>query len=223
MIYIYPIWGEFVLARLKNVFFGALVIVTLMAGAQIYFNPVVGTTEGKGSSADTDFPVVARIKGGMLEVSSVSARRQFTEDLSPAVWGKALPFCKESGGISAVYKITYRVKLEEKWPLVFRDNKLIARVPELEPSLPVAIDTASIKETGTTGCWFMLDLGTQELALQKITGRLEVRALNRKTKDFGRDEARETVIEFLRTWAFSQSDYPEIAPDVEIIVLFPGE
>lgn len=211
------------MARIKNIVFGTLAIVTLIAGAQIYLNPVVGTNEGEGGSADVDFPVVARIKGGMLEVSSVSARRQFIEDLSPAIWGKTLPFCKESGGISAVYKITYRVKLEEKWPLVFSGGKLIARVPELEPSLPVAIDSASIKETGTTGCWFMLDLGAQELALQKITVRLEALALKQKTRDFGRDEARKTVKEFLRTWAFSQSDYPEIAPDVPITILFPGE
>lgn len=211
------------MAKIKNFVFGVLVIGTLFAGAQIYFNPVVGTVAGDGGSADTDFPVVARIEGGMLEVASVSAKRQFFEELKPAIWGSALPFCKESGGISAAYKITYRIELEEKWPMVYQGQTLIAKVPELEPSLPVAIDTSSLKETGTTGCWFMLDLGTQEKALQGISSRLKTLALDEKTKSFAREDARETVKEFLRAWTTSQTDYPELAPEVPIKVLFPGE
>lgn len=184
---------------------------------------MIGTTDGESSAADTDIPVVARIKGGMLEVASVSGTKHFSEQTSPAILGKALPFCKETSGINAAYKITYRIRLKDKWQMRFHDGELIARVPDLVPSLPVAIDTASLAKTGTDGCWFMLDLGTQNKVLKRISRNLKTRAIDPRTKIFAREAARKTVTEFLRTWAFSQKDYPELAPDAPIKILFPGE
>lgn len=211
------------MSRIRNFGFIVLTIVLIGVAFKFYFTPLIGTTEGESNAADLDIPVVARIKGGMLEVASVSGTKHFSEQVSPTVLGKAIPFCKETSGINAAYKITYRLKLMDKWPMRYSDGQLIARVPDLVPSLPVAIDTASLAKTGTDGCWFMLDLGTQNKVLKRISRNLRNRAIDPRTKLFAREEARKTVAEFLRTWTFNQKDYPDLAPDAPIKILFPGE
>jgi hypothetical protein len=177
----------------------------------------------EGRSADVDFPVVLRIKGGMLEVASVSGTRAFPKSTDPQILGHSIPYCREKAVWTAPYKITYRLKLGERWPLRYKNETLFARVPELDPSLPVAIDTEKLVEGPQESCWFALDMGTRDRALKSISPQLSELAKSRKTKDFAREKARQTVVEFLRTWAFNQKEYANLPPDAKIVVIFPGE
>ena len=172
-------------------------------------------------SADVDMPVTVRVRGGMLEVASVKGRRHFGGASDATIFGQALPFCRERAGWNVSYKITYRVKLGERWTLRFHKGRLIARVPELEPALPVAIDTKTLTASGTENCWFMMDLGTRERVLRGISAELEKVANQAATREFARPAARETINEFLRTWAFNQKEYPNIAPDAPVQLMFP--
>lgn len=173
--------------------------------------------------ADTDFPVVLRIKGGMLEVASVSGTRNFPKTSDPQILGQAFPYCRERSSWTAPYKITYRVHVGEVWKLRAVDGRLIARVPELEPALPVAIDTSKTKAGAQESCWFVPDMGTRERAFEQISPVLADLAQSEKTKDFARAAARRTIKEFLRNWAFDQTRYPNLPPDAPITVIFPGE
>ena len=177
----------------------------------------------EGQSSDVDFPVVIRIKGGMLEVASVTGTRHFPKSTDPAILGQAIPYCREKASWAAPYKITYRLKLGERWPLRYHDGTLIARVPDLDPSLPVAFDSAKLRKGAEESCWFIPNQGTRDRALKSISPELEKLAKSQKTKNFARESARKTVTEFLRTWAFNQNAYGDLPPDTKIKVIFPGE
>ncbi len=177
----------------------------------------------EGRSADVDFPVVVRIKGGMLEVASVSGTRSFPKSTDPTFLGQSISYCREKAVWTAPYKITYRLKLEERWPLRYKNGIVFAQVPELDPSIPVAIDTEKLAKGPEESCWFASDMKTREKALKSISPQLRDLANSQKVKHFAKEKARQTVTEFLRTWAFNQKEYPEITPDTKIVVIFPGE
>jgi hypothetical protein len=177
----------------------------------------------EGRSADVDFPVVLRIKGGMLEVAYVSGTRAFPKSEDPVILGQSIPYCREKASWTVPYKITYRIKLGERWPLRYHNGTLFARVPELDPSLPVAINTERLVKGPEESCWFVPDMGTRDRALKSISPQLANIAKSPKTQAFAREEARKTVVEFLRTWAFNQKDYADLPADVRVVVIFPGE
>ncbi|PNP99485.1 hypothetical protein [Sphingobium sp. SA916] len=178
---------------------------------------------GSDRSADIDFPVVIRVRGGLLEVASTTGTKAFSDETDPTILGQRIPWCREKSVWAAKYKITYRMKLGERWTIRASKGQLIARVPELEPSLPVAIDTNSLANTANEKCWFALPMSTKDRVLKRISSDLEKIATSQKAKDFARPHARKTVVEFIRTWAFEQKDYPDLAPDASIKVIFPGE
>ena len=177
----------------------------------------------EGIPADLEGPIVARIKGGMLEVATYSGVRNFPKATDPKVLGRAFPYCRERASWSAPFKITYRMRLQSKWNLRYSHGKIIAQVPEMEPSLPVAFDSERLSKGAQESCWFIPDQGTREQALRSITPKLKSLALNSATKNAARESARKTVREFLRTWALNQRDYPNLPADAPISVLFPGE
>lgn len=177
----------------------------------------------EGHSSNLDFPVVIRVDGGMLEVASVTGQRVFPKATDPAILGKAIPYCREKASWAAPYKITYRLRLGERWPLRYYDGTLIARVPELEPALPVAFDSSQLRKGAEESCWFIPDQGTRDRALRSISPALEAMANDPNTKNFARESARKSVTEFLRAWAFNQTVYGNLPPDTKIKVMFPGE
>ena len=210
---------------IKYFFVGSLVLLvgylSLFGRPPQIFNS--HTVAAEEISADTDMPLVVRFPGGMLEAASILGSRSFIGATDPTVLGQELPFCRERSSWIARYKITYRLRLSEKWPMRFQNGTLFIRVPELEPNLPVAIDTASLVQSGREKCFLMLELGTRERVLRRISADLKIRAESFAAKEMARQSARKTVSEFVRVWAFNQSDHPEVPPDAKIKVLFPGE
>lgn len=215
--------------RIKNLQIFVLVIILLGGLAFVNMESLFPDFFGsknileQNGAADIDFPVVLRTKGGMLEVASVKGQRNFRKSTDPAVLGKSFSYCRERASWTAPYKITYRVRLEKRWNLRYYKGQLIARVPELEPSLPVAIDTARTKPGAQESCWFIPNLGTRDKAFAEISPKLKKLANSASTKNFAREAARETIKEFIRTWAFDQTNYPDLPPDAPIRVIFPGE
>lgn len=207
--------------------FGVIVVLLLLLVVALlgsdYGNLVGSEDAGEASSAEVDFPVVVAVKGGMLEVAQVKGRRSFPKSTDPVVLGKSIPFCREKASWTVPYAITYRLKLEERWTLRYRNGTLFAQVPELEPALPVAIDTTRLEDGAEESCWFVPDLGTRDRALRSIGPDLARVAKEDRTKRFARERARQTVREFLRTWTLNQGDYDRVAPDADIRVIFPGE
>ena len=197
----------------------------LLAVRKSFSGEVVASEDvvAEGISADVDFPVVLGVKGGMLEVAQITGRRSFPKSTDPVILGQAVTFCRERASWTAPYRITYRLRLGNRWTLRYRNGTLFAKVPELEPALPVAFDTIGLQKGAKESCWFAPDMGTRERALRSISPELAKIAKGKKTKDFAREVARRTVVEFLRTWTMKQTDYAAVASDAPIRVIFPGE
>ncbi len=202
-----------------------ILLVSLFAVGKTFSGDFVASEDvgAEGISADVDFPVVVGVKGGMLEVAQVTGRRSFPKSTDPVILGQAVPYCRERASWTAPYRITYRLRLGDQWTLRYRDGKLFAQVPELEPALPVAFDSRGLETGAKESCWFVPDLGTRERAMKSISPELAKIAKNKKTKDFAREAARHTVMQFLRTWTMRQTSYADVAPDAPIRVIFPGE
>lgn len=210
---------------LLAVIFAGIALLALLFAIKKLAPEILGSKEvsEEGGSVDTDFPVVVRMKGGMLEVASITGTRVFNKATDPAFFGQRITYCREKASWRAPYKITYRLKLGDKWPLRYNKGTLIARVPELEPSLPVAFQSSAMRSGPVESCRFIPDQGTRDRALKSISPELEKLAKSKKAKDFARESARKTVTEFLRTWVFNQTAYPDLPPDAQIKVIFPGE
>lgn len=211
--------------RVLVVVIGVIVLFALPFALTRLVPDIFGSNDvlDEGRSADTDFPVVVRIKGGMLEVASITGTRSFPKATDPAFLGQSVSYCREKASWLAPYKITYRLKLGDEWPLRYHNGTLIARVPELEPSLPVAFQSDAMRSGPVESCWFIPDQGTRDRALNSISPELEKLANSKKAKNFARESARKTVTEFLRTWAFHQTSHPNLSPETQIKVIFPGE
>lgn len=204
---------------------GLAAILVLIGVRELYLEGFAGARDvvAEGRSGDLDFPVAVGVKGGMLEVVQVTGTRSIPRSTDPVILGQAVTYCRERASWTVPYKITYRLNLGERWELRYRDGTLYARAPELEPALPVAFNTGQTQKGAEESCWFVPDLGTRERAFKAISPELARIANSKATKDFAREKARQTVIDFLRTWAFNQTEYPDVNPDTKIRVIFPGE
>jgi hypothetical protein len=210
-----------------GVLLAVLVAVSCTALAYKLWPKVFGsrTVLEEEDEADVDFPTVVRVKGGMLEVATVRGRKNFGGATDPTVLGIPIPYCRERAGWNVNYSVTYRIRLRERWPIRYRSvgiGEIYAQVPELEPSLPVAIDTSSLVRSASEKCWFMLPMNTRDRVLKRMSADLRSLAQSDRTKRFAREKARQTVTEFLRTWALNQTD-PRVSPGAKIHVFFPGE
>lgn len=209
----------------------ALLVLTLVVGYLFWASweksipSVVDSKEVAEESipADVDFPVILRVNGGALEVASIAGRKSFPKAVGPTILGKSIRYCREKASWVVPYKITYRVVLGERWKIRFNNGRIIAKVPELSPSLPVAIDTRKTKAGAQSSCWFVPDMETRQKAFEQISPKLEIMAKSQSSKNFARQAARKTIREFLRNWVFTQEAYPNIPPDAPIKVIFPGE
>jgi hypothetical protein len=86
---------------------------------------------------------------------------------------------------------------------VLKDGVITALAPPLTPSLPVAVDTATIeKEVG--GTWLLVPFkGDEDLeALERtITAKLGRKAASDEYKQRALEDSRKTIAEFIETWA----------------------
>ncbi len=105
--------------------------------------------------------------------------------------------------------------------MVRKDGVITALAPPLTPSLPVAIDTATI-EKAVAGTWLLVPFtGDEDLeALERtITAKLARKASSDEYKQRALEESRKTIGEFIRNWA-AQSGHPGVSG---VRVLFEGE
>ena len=213
------------MSKIKNILIIILIVIILAFAAIRFLPPIIGNSPAsdEDESASPDIPIVIRVEGGTIEVASVTGKRHFSGANDPTIMGQRLPFCRETAAWNAEYKITYRIKLGEKWPIKYQGGRLKALVPELEPSLPIAIDTRTLAETGLSKCWLMWNLNTRTRVLKGISADLEKLANQPGTKKFAREAAIETLREFIRTWAFNQKQYLTVSPDAPIDISFQGD
>lgn len=193
-----------------------LVLVLVIVGALAFVLPKMFSTEEELSTGNTDFPVVIRTKGGMLEVATVKYRKSIQLTKIPTIGGARVPFCHETAHADVNAAITYRIPLAEEWTAKVSKGALYVSVPAPQPSLPVAIDTRTLRQS-LDKCWLMFGLDTQQDLVRSTSAVLEKDARSASARQLAMERGgRRTVEEFVRNWMFKQTDYAQLAPDAPI-------
>ena len=173
------------------------------------------------SLAAPDQLEVIRTKGGLLQVSTLRSTETFQATTDHKVFDLfSLGSTTSQIRVPAVYH--YHIELAPEWQVRLRGKTFLVIAPRVQPTLPVAIDTARL-ESFSAGTWSLFTGPSERERLQKsITQTLAFRASKPGYIDFQREAARETVREFVTKWLVSQSRW-NAGKGYAIKVLFSDE
>ncbi len=110
--------------------------------------------------------------------------------------------------VDATYYYTIPLRAEPGWEILIVEGRkqVVVMVPPPTPVIPVAVDTASLKESTASG-WLRWDKNRNLNTLRKEMGeQLEAYALNPARIDEMRDYGRITVTTFTRQWLLNEHD-----------------
>ena len=171
------------------------------------------------SPAIDQFEVI-RTKGGLLAVSTIKAPESFQATSDHTVLGVPVGQTTSQIRVRAVY--SYHVELAPEWKVTLRDKTFIVIAPRVKPTLPVAIDTATL-ERYVSGTWSLFT-GPGELdRLQRsISTSLAAKAALPSYIQFQREAARTTVTEFVTKWLVAQPRW-QPASAYKVQVFFADE
>ncbi len=167
--------------------------------------------------------VVMPTSGGQLEVASVKATEVFERKdprfLDPKVFDKIdLGTTVSRIRVDVAYR--FHIKLEKAWKLEIRDKTCIVRAAAVEPTLPVAFDTATLEKDTRSG-WARFNKAENLDALERsLTQQLAERAP--KYQSVAADTGRAVVARFVTDWLLKEQRWGS-GPDYQVIVVYPGE
>ncbi len=197
---------------------GAALFATSLGG-NVYFlrseHPVPTCTSETDGKTE-----VVRIKGGLLEVSTIKAPEVFERNTPETILGVEIGSTISRIRVPAVYH--YHVELAPEWKVLLKDKTFIVISPAVRPSLPVGIDTAKL-EAEASGRWSLFTGEERKAQLQKsITQTLAAKAITPTYVNFQREAARETLKEFVAKWLITQERWKS-ASSYPIRVFFADE
>jgi hypothetical protein len=164
--------------------------------------------------------VVMRKPGGLLEVSTISTEERFESSTQHMILGVPVGSTVAMIRVPAVFR--YHIPLAKDWDFRLSDGTLLAIAPAVQPSLPVAINTAKI-ESFSAGVWSPF-IGSTALhtLLQSITPTLAQKAATKEMLQLQRESARQTVGEFVQKWVVEQDRWKGTKLPT-VLVLFEDE
>lgn len=166
--------------------------------------------------------LVMRTPGGLLEVSTIHANEHFDQTFTYSLLGIEIGRTVPHIQVPAVYR--YHIELAPEWPVRRLDRVFTVVAPAVKPSLPVAVDLAHMqKDVG--GSWVLVALNADDDldALERqITAKLATKADSAVYLQMQREQARQTVTEFVRKWLMTQGRWHN-ASDLAIQVRFADE
>lgn len=166
-------------------------------------------------------PVVTTLPGGLLEAATMRMVEDFYKSDSRTWWGIYLGETVSHIQVAAIYR--YGVPLADPgWEIATNGPICVVVAPALRPSLPVAIDTATMLERTESG-WARFDkqLNLEELR-RSLSAELENRANDPARMALARDASRRTIGEFVEHWLLSRSQW-EAGVFSAVKVYFPDE
>ncbi len=167
-------------------------------------------------------PTVRGNDGNILEIATATSTESFASRTYYTAFGNEVPGSDVVSKITVPATYRYHIDLNSNWEIVTRDQRMYVVAPIIEPSLPVAIDTARMKKE-VKGSWLRIDEQTDLDALQStLTTELALRSADPETIDQISDEARLSVARFVKAWLLSQEHWRGDGFN-EIIILFDNE
>jgi hypothetical protein len=167
--------------------------------------------------------VVMPTAGGQLEIATVTATEVFERRdpkiLDPKFFDRIdLGTTVSRIRVEVVYR--YHIRLATQWRLEIRGTTCIVRAGAIEPTLPVALDTATMEKYTASG-WARFNKAANLEALeQSLTRQLAERAP--RYRSLAADSGRHVVARFVNDWLLRERGWGG-GPPYKVVVLFPGE
>ncbi|MGE0043865.1 MAG: hypothetical protein AB7H88_17790 [Vicinamibacterales bacterium] len=151
-------------------------------------------------------PVVSTTPGGFLEAARVEMTEDFYRSDLKTWWGIYLGNTVSHIQARAIYR--YGVPLvDPAWRIVTRGPVSEVIAPDLRASLPVAIDTGTMREKTENG-WARFDKDDQLADLRRsMSAELGERAQDSARLALAREAARRTIGEFVGHWLATQGGW----------------
>lgn len=150
-------------------------------------------------------PVVSTLPGGLLETATIRMGEDFYKSDAKTWWGIYLGNTVSHIQVQATYR--YGVPLADAaWTIVTRGPTTVIVAPDLQPSLPVAVDTGTWREKTESG-WARFDKQEQLEALRRsMSADLETRARDADRVALAVEASRRTIGEFVENWLLARGD-----------------
>ena len=159
----------------------------------------------------SDPPVVSTMPGGLLEASTMAMTEDFYKSESKTWWG--IDLGATVSHIQALVTYRYGVPLSDPaWEIVTRGQTCVVVAPTLRPSVPVAIDTGTLREKTSSGGARFDKLANLEALRRSLTTELAERADDPTRLSLVREASRRTIGEFVEQWLVARGG--EWEPDV---------
>ena len=176
--------------------------------------------DGASGSRGGGIPIVMRSPGGLLEIATVTVHERFTRTDTKEFWGLPLGTTVSIVQVPVTYR--FHIEMAREWPIQLQGKTAVVRAGEVQPSLPVAIDTGKMEKYTQNG-WARFNKDDNLAQLEKsITAELGLRARDPATRQLAMDAGRKTVREFVTTWLLKEQGWKQDA-EHRVVVLFPGE
>jgi len=186
----------------------ALALAGLVAGLLWFVWTRPGTPAGRDWTAlwQSEPPVVTTTPGGLLETATVRTSEDFYRSDSRSWWGLYLGTTVSQIQAAVVYR--YGVPLADPgWKIVTRGPIAVVVAPPLRPSLPVAIDTATLQERTASG-WARFDKDVQLEELRRsMSADLAGRAAEQTRVALVVEASRRTIAEFAEQWLVARGEW----------------
>ncbi len=214
-------WGCFAVVAIVAVFVAGSVAVSWML-----LHKISGILPGFREEQITETFLssvleVTGTQGGTLEVSTATSTERFERHKENLIWN-FIPWEPTISEIVVPATYRYHIDLNGKWDISVDEERIIVVAPKIEPSLPVAFDTAGMKKK-TLSSWQSLDKqGNLEELEKAITSRLNLRAASPENIKQVREESRRSVAMFVKNWLLSAEHWQE-GRYTEITVIFEDE
>jgi len=190
---------------------GAIVLALCVGAGLMYAYQKIASfkvwdsTRGGVTSSAPEEILVMRTKGGLLEVSRIQATEvfetRFIHSLLGIPVGETVPRIR----VPVVYR--YHIELAPEWRVVRTGTEFTVIAPPVKPSLPVGVDFGRM-EKDASGTWVLLPFtATDSLddLERELTAKLARKAVLPAYIQLQREDARKTVVEFVRKWLVTQA------------------
>ena len=219
-----------------------LVVVLIFAGLVVFLSFIWLGKRGIDATKDAAVEIVTAFKpdvvvdsfeewremkvkgtdGNILEVATATSTEKFSRKTALAMFGKKLPLGTTVSEITVPATYRYHIDLTGNWFITSDGPRLLVIAPRVQPTLPVAFDTAGVKKKTKSG-WARWDSGENLEALEKsLTSKLNLHAADEESIQKAREEAREAVAKFVHVWLIQQDAWGDQRFE-EIVVMFEGE
>lgn len=172
------------------------------------------------SVMETGIPVIMRTPGGLLEVATLKVREDFKRTDPKSFHGIDLGDTVSQIQVPATYR--YHIKLAKEWKVTIAGKICTVVAPQIEPTLPVAIDTANMQKDSKAGLLRFNKDKNLEILERSITSELGKRADLPDRLKLVIEPSRQTVQEYVLKWLIKEQDWKR-DPAFQVKVIFQGE